>query len=150
MLNKVLLQGRLVKDPESRTTTGGSVVASFRLASQRNYVDSQGNRGSDFIDCVAWRQTAEFVCKYFVKGSEIIVEGPLQSRTYDAQDGSKRYVTEVLVEHVYFCGTKDAQGGGERSYSRQPAAYGSRPSPAQAQPASLDDGFDGTDDELPF
>ena len=93
MLNRVILMGRLVSDPELKTTGTGISVTSFRIAVDRSYVKSGEERKADFFDIVCWRSTAEFVCRYFGKGSLIAVEGQLQSRTYDAKDGTKRYVT---------------------------------------------------------
>lgn len=106
MLNKVLLQGRLTADPEPQNTQSGIAVVSFCLACDRNFADKNGNRAADFIPCVAWRKTADFVAKYFSKGQQAIVEGSLQSRRYTDKDGNKRTVYEVVADQVYFCGSK--------------------------------------------
>lgn len=100
MLNKVILQGRLTAEPELKATQTGVSVCSFTLAVDRSYGDKQ----ADFINCVAWRNTAEFICKYFGKGKMMVACGELQVRQYTAQDGSKRYATEVIVNEVNFAG----------------------------------------------
>lgn len=102
MLNSVILIGRLVADPELKTTQTGLEVTSFRIAVDRNYVKNGEDRKTDFIDVVAWRKTAAFICHYFSKGKPIVIKGSLQQRSYDAKDGTKRYVTEVLAENVEF------------------------------------------------
>ena len=112
MLNKTFLQGRLVADPELRHTTSGVAAATFRLAVDRDFKNKDtGERQADFISCVAWRQTALFVEKYFSKGRMAIVEGKLQTRTYDDKDGVRRYVTEVVADSVYFGDSKRDDGG---------------------------------------
>ena len=112
MLNKTILQGRLVADPELRHTASGVAVATFRLAVDRDFKNKDtGERQADFITCVAWRQTALFVEKYFSKGRMAIVEGKLQTRTYDDKDGVRRYVTEVVADNVYFGDSKRDDGG---------------------------------------
>ena len=109
-MNKVILVGNIARDIEFRTTQSGIGVASFTIACNRRYVDKiSGQREADFISCVAFKQTAEFISKYFEKGMKIAVVGSLQTRNYDAQDGSKRYVTEVLVEEAEFVTPKAAQ-----------------------------------------
>ena len=102
MLNSVILIGRLVADPELKTTQSGLEVTSFRIAVDRNYVKNGEDRKTDFIDVVAWRKTAAFICHYFSKGKPIVIKGSLQQRSYEAKDGTKRYVTEVLAENVEF------------------------------------------------
>lgn len=112
MLNKTFLQGRLVADPELRHTASGVAAATFRLAVDRDFKSKDtGERQADFITCVAWRQTALFVEKYFTKGRMAIVEGKLQTRTYDDKDGVRRYVTEVVADSVYFGDSKRDDGG---------------------------------------
>lgn len=105
-MNKVILVGNLVRDPEYRTTGSGIPVCNFRIAVTRRFANQQGVRESDFIDCVAWRQQADFVHRFFGKGRKIGVIGSLQTRTYDAQDGSKRYVTEVVCDECEFVDSK--------------------------------------------
>ncbi len=173
MLNRVILMGRLVSDPELKTTASGISVTSFRIAVDRNYVKQGEERKADFIDIVCWRQQAEFVCRYFGKGAMIAVDGQLQSRTYQAKDGTNRYVTEVVAENVSFTGERrDNSGfggqsyGGQKSYgsqsygSQQP--YGAAPQqsyqqqPAQPAQPSYQSGSNADfqemplDDDLPF
>lgn len=103
-MNKVILIGRLTKDVELRTA-GDTHVAGFTLAVNRPYTDKDGNRPADFINCVAWKNTAEFVAKYFEKGSQIGIVGSINTRTYD-KDGQRVYVTEVVISEVHFVGDK--------------------------------------------
>lgn len=120
MLNKTFLQGRLVADPELRHTTSGVAVATFRLAVDRDFKDKQtGERQADFISVVAWRQTGEFVSRYFSKGRMAIVEGKLQSRTYE-KDGVRQYITEVVADNVYFGDSKRDDGGSKPQEYREP------------------------------
>ncbi len=102
MLNHIAIMGRLTKDPEIRRTQSGTPVASFTLAVERDFKDDSGTRATDFIDCVAWRNTAEFVSKYFSKGRMAIVSGRLQIRTWQDKDGNNRKVAEVVADSVYF------------------------------------------------
>ena len=109
-MNKVVMIGNLAADPESRTTQSGIAQCSFRLGVQRRFANQQGQREADFFPVVCFRQTAEFAGKYLAKGRKVAVEGSLQTRSYDAQDGSKRYVTEIIADNVEFCDSKpDAQ-----------------------------------------
>ena len=114
MLNKIILMGRLTRDPELRRTRSGTAVTSFSLAVDRDYKPQDGERETDFIDIVAWRSTAEFVSKYFTKGRMAVVEGRLQVRDWTDKDGNKRSSTEVLADSVYF-------GDRKRSESDTPA-----------------------------
>ena len=170
MLNRVILMGRLVSDPELKTTGTGISVTSFRIAVDRSYVKSGEERKADFFDIVCWRSTAEFVCRYFGKGSLIAVEGQLQSRTYQAKDGTNRYVVEVVADNVSFTGERRDnsngynQGYGNQSYGDN-QSYGSQSyggnqtyrqdTPAQA-PTSYQSGANSDfqdmplDDDLPF
>ena len=103
MLNQTTIMGRLTRDPELRRTGSGIAVASFTVAVDRDYTGKENNeREADFIDCVAWRQTGEFVAKYFTKGSMIVVCGKLQSRSWTDKDGNKRRTMEVKADNVYF------------------------------------------------
>lgn len=107
MLNRIILMGRLTADPELRQTSGGTSVAAFSLAVERNYQSKDSNdRQADFINCVAWRQTGEFISRYFSKGRMIAVEGSLQSRRYEDKTGAKRTAFEVVVDQAYFAGDK--------------------------------------------
>ena len=105
MLNKVILMGRLTKAPELRHTNNGTAVTSFNIAVDNGYGE---NKTTDFINCVAWNKTAEFVEKHFVKGQMIALVGRVSTRTWEGQDGKKNYVTEVTVSEVSFCGSKSA------------------------------------------
>lgn len=121
MLNKIFLQGRLVADPELRHTPSGVAVATFRLAVDRDFKDKEtGERQADFINIVAWRQTGVFVNQYFSKGRMAIVEGKLQTRTYDDKDGVRRYATEVVADNVYFGDSKRDGDGGKPEEFREP------------------------------
>ncbi|AHF11163.1 MAG: single-stranded DNA-binding protein [Dehalobacter sp. 4CP] len=111
MLNRVVLIGRLTKDPELRYTPNGVAVASFTLAVDRNYKNSQGEKETDFIPCVVFRQLAELCANYLAKGRLAAVDGRIQVRSYDGQDGQKRWVTEVLGENVRFLSPKDNNAG---------------------------------------
>lgn len=114
MLNRVVLMGRLVADPELKTTSSGIETTSFRIAVDRNYVKQGEERKADFIDIVCWRQTAAFVCRYFGKGALIAVEGQLQTRTYQAKDGSTRYVTEVMADNISFTGERSTKANNQQ------------------------------------
>ena len=106
-MNKIILVGRLTRDPEVRSTSAGFQTANFTVAVSRNFKNKDGNYDADFLNCVAFRNTADFVSKFFKKGNLISLEGRVQTRNYDAQDGTKRYVTEVVVENVEFVGGKN-------------------------------------------
>lgn len=127
MLNNVTLMGRLVAGPELKTTQSGLSVVSFRLAVERNYAPQGQERQADFLPCVAWRQTAEFIGKYFTKGRMIAVEGSLQSRNYEDKNGQKRTAIEVIVERAHFADSKPESTGA----AAPPAAA------APAQPAAM-------------
>ena len=148
-MNKVILIGNLTADPEARTTQSGISQSKFTLAVNRRFANAQGVREADFIPIVAWRQTADFCNRYLSKGSKIAVEGSMQVRSYDAQDGSRRYVTEVIVDNVEFVGSRN--DGGQSRYNNADDP-GPTPPPAprsQSQPAS-NDFTEVDDDELPF
>lgn len=99
-MNKVILIGNVANAPESRTTASGIAQCSFRLAVQRRFANASGVREADFLPVVCWRQTAEFAAKYLLKGRRVAVEGSIQTRSYDAQDGTKRHVTEIMVDNL--------------------------------------------------
>ena len=150
MLNRAILMGRLVADPELRQTPNGVSVCSFRIAVDRNYSGRNGERQTDFLDIVAWRNTAEFVSRYFSKGKMIIVEGSIQSRNYEDKNGNKRTAVEVVADNCMFGESKNASQS--QGYSAPAAA----PAPAEpaASHASGDLGdfseIDGDSDDLPF
>ena len=107
MLNKLILMGRLTSDPELKTTQTGTSVATFTLAVERNYTPQGQQKVTDFVNCVAWRNTAEFICKYFSKGKLMAVESELQSRSYENREGKKITVWEAVVSQAYFGGDKN-------------------------------------------
>ncbi|MBC5647765.1 single-stranded DNA-binding protein [Christensenella tenuis] len=113
-MNKAILVGNLTRDPEQRTTPSGVSVTSFTVAVTRRYKSQDGTQQADFINCVAWRSTAEFIAKYFTKGSRIGVVGTIQTRTYDDQNGVRRYVTEVVVDEAEFVTSKAQNPGAAR------------------------------------
>ncbi|MGN0459817.1 MAG: single-stranded DNA-binding protein [Ruminococcus sp.] len=158
MLNRVILMGRITADLELKTTASGISVTSFTIAVDRNYVKQGEQRQTDFINIVCWRQQAEFVCRYFGKGSMIAVEGQLQTRTYQAKDGTNRYVTEVVADNISFTGERrDQNNSGYNSYApaqnQQPTYH---QAPVQEQQTSYSNGSNSDfeempmDDDLPF
>ena len=123
MLNHITIMGRLTRDPELRRTGSGVAVASFRVAVDRDFAPKDGGeRKADFIDCVAWRQTGEFISKYFTKGRMIIVDGRLEMRDWTDKEGNKRTSAEVVVANAYFGDSKRDSDGGSASYGGN--AYG--------------------------
>ena len=153
MLNKIFLMGRLVKAPELRHTTSGVPVASFSLAVDRDFKDkATGEKATDFIDCVAWRNTAEFVSRYFTRGRMAVVVGSLQLRDWTDRDGGKRRSAEVIAENVYFGDSRrDAQAGGhpDDSYMPAPSNYPTG-GLAPAGQLNMSGDVDVDDGELPF
>ena len=119
-MNKVILIGRLTKDPELKTTSNGLSTVTFSLAVQRPFTNQNGEREADFINCVAWRKQAENIAKYCNKGSQVAAEGRISTRSYDAQDGTKRYVTEVVCDNVTFLGAKGSGSTGNTGYEPDP------------------------------
>ena len=116
-MNKIMLIGRLTKDPELRYTQSGTAVASFTLAVDRRFSNQNGERETDFINCVAWNKSAEFVANYFHKGKQMALEGRLQVRSYDGNDGQRHWVTEVVAEQVEFVGGKNDRGSNNNNSS---------------------------------
>ena len=148
MLNKIILMGRLTRDPELRRTGTGTAVTSFSLAVDRDFKSQSGEKETDFIDIVAWRSTAEFVSKYFTKGRMAVVEGRLQIRDWTDKDGGKRRSAEVVADNVYF-GDSKRDGGESSGYSAAPAYKNAAPSNFNA--GGSDFAEIGEDDgELPF
>lgn len=145
MINAVVLMGRLVRDPEIRTTTSGKSVCSFSLAVERDFQRSE-EKTADYFDCVAWGNTAEFVGKYFHKGRMIALQGRLQARTYKDREGNNRKVVEVIADKVSFTGEKAESTAGKeapKETKEPPAAYES---------GNLSEGFEALsdDEDLPF
>ena len=148
MLNKIILMGRLTRDPELRRTGTGTAVTSFSLAVDRDFKSQSREKETDFIDIVAWRSTAEFVSKYFTKGRMAVVEGRLQIRDWTDKDGGKRRSAEVVADNVYF-GDSKRDGGDSSGYSAAPAYKNAAPSNFNA--GGSDFAEIGEDDgELPF
>ena len=137
MLNVVAIMGRLVADPELRTTQSGTNVCSFRIACDRNFARQGEQRQADFIDIVAWRQQAEFVSKYFQKGSLIAIEGSLQTRQYQDKNGNNRTAVEVVANNISFAGPKNSNGSNQGGSSYQNAAP-SYQNAAPARPAAVE------------
>ena len=158
MLNHITIMGRLVRDPELRRTGSGVAVATFRVAVDRDYASKDGGeRKADFIDCVAWRQTGEFISKYFTKGRMIVVDGRLEMRDWTDKEGNKRTSAEINVANAYFGDSKrdgdsgSSYGGnayGGNSYSAPAPSYGGYSAPAA--PASDFAMLDDDDAQLPF
>ena len=159
MLNVVAIMGRLVADPELRSTPNGVNVTSFRIACDRNFVRQGEQRQADFFDVVAWRQQAEFVSKYFQKGSLIAIEGALQSRQYQDKAGNNRTAIEIVANNVSFAGPKSSNPSAGAGYSAAPShqnqVASARPAAVEAAPsysAGSADDFAVIDDsdDLPF
>ena len=144
MLNRVILMGRITQDLEMKQTPNGNNVLSFNIAVERNYAKQGEERETDFITCVAWNKTAEFIGNYFGKGRMIAVDGQLRTRTYDDKNGSRHYITEVYVDNVSFTGEKKADGQAQPQKSYELAQD-------NAQIGNLDD-FEEilSDDGVPF
>ena len=140
MVNCAILMGRLTKDPELRTTQNGTSVTSFAVAVDREYVRQGEERQTDFINVVAWRQTAEFVSRYFKKGSMIAVQGSIQTRNYEDKNGNKRTAVEVIADKVSFCGSK-AESGNSAPVDSQTNA---------SDYTAINTNDSGEDDDLPF
>lgn len=141
MMNRVILVGRLTKDPELKFTPNGVAVATFTLAVQRPFTNQQGEREADFINCVVWRRPAENVAQFLKRGSMAGVDGRVQSRSYDGQDGKKVYVTEVMAESVQFLEPKN--GGQQQESSGQNQSSGRSNN-------SYNRDINISDDDLPF
>lgn len=150
MLNKIILQGRLARDPEMRTTQSGKSIASFTLAVERDFAPQGQQKETDFINCTAWNGTADFVAKYFSKGSMATLCGSLQIQSYTDRDGNKRSAPNVNIENVYFAGEKRAEKSKDseknKSTAKGKSAYSSKPAAKQ----TFEEMEDATDDELPF
>ena len=147
MLNQVAIQGRLVRDPELRRTNSGKAVASFTLACDRDFKNQQtGEKEVDFIECVAWGGTAEMVEKYFHKGQMAVATGRLQLRDWTDKNGQKRRTAEILVNSIYFCGSKES---GTQASSGADNGYGTPAYQAPAPAANFAE-LDGEDEQLPF
>lgn len=144
MLNTIIIQGRIVRDPELRRTGNGIAVASFTVAVDRDFAQD-GKKETDFIDCVAWRQTGEFVSKYFKKGNMIVVKGRLQIRNWNDKDGNKRKTAEVVADNCYFGSTKNDSGGSNNNsgYSNNGNGYGNNGADYSGYAGGYDNSYGG-------
>lgn len=160
-MNKVFLIGRLTRDPELRYTGNNTAVASFALAVQRNFANQQGERETDFFNITVWRKQAENVKNYLTQGSQVAIEGRLQTRSYDDANGQKRYVTEVVADNVEFIGSRNSSGNSNNMNSSAsnagptPYDFGDTPEPkgtdVDSNPfADFGSSIEISDDELPF
>ena len=151
MLNRIVIMGRLTRDPELRTTQSGISVTSFTLACDRDIKSENNENNVDFIDIVAWRQQADFVSKYFRKGQLVCVEGRLQARPWTDRDGNKRVSYEIVTDHVYFAESKRDSTPPEGGY---PEVFNRRPATAETASRDNENDFvaasDDDDGELPF
>lgn len=151
MFNKAILIGRLTADPELKQTPSGVYLVNFRIAVDRSFKSQDGQRQADFINIVCWRQRAEFVAKYFHKGDAIGIEGSIQTRSYEDQNGNKRTAVEVVADNVFFVGGKSNNAGGGATYAPAPPVM-----PAPAAPVAYSSGSASdfeeveTDNDLPF
>lgn len=157
MLNVVAIMGRLVADLELRTTTNGTNVCTFRIACERSYTPKGQQRQADFVDIVAWGKTAEFICKFFQKGSMIAIDGRIQTRHYQGKDGSNRTAVEVLANNISFAGAKASDKPAAASYEQQTRnhvqqakAAQNAPQPAYTQGNMDDFAVISDTDDLPF
>ncbi|RMC52065.1 single-stranded DNA-binding protein [Lactobacillus sp. ESL0228] len=173
MINRVVLVGRLTRDPELRTTGSGISVATFTLAVDRQYTNAQGERGADFISCVIWRKAAENFCNFTSKGSLVGIDGRIQTRTYDNKDGQRVYVTEVIVDNFSLLesrkdretrgqnggftpnnnggfGNPNATSSPNMGQSNQNTPINNQPDTTQDPFAGSGDTIDISDDDLPF
>lgn len=136
-MNRTILIGNLTRDPEMRTTNSGVTVTTFSIAVSRKRKDQSGERPTDFFNIVAWRQLGELCGKYLFKGSKVCVVGELQNRNYEAKDGTKKYITEIIADDIEFLTPKDKAHGYDPQQTAAPAQFEA-------------EGFTDVDDELPF
>ena len=159
-MNKVILIGRLTRDPELRYTPSGVAVCSFTLAVDRPFTSKSGEREADFIDIVVWRNQAENVAKYLAKGRQAAVEGRLQIRSYEGNDGQRRWRTEVIADHVEFLGSgnsggydanrNSSAGGSNQNYQRQNDQFSQAAAPSESGLGSFGTEVSFSDEDLPF
>lgn len=148
MMNRVVIVGRLTKDPELKYTPNGVAVATFTLAVNRTFTNQQGNREADFINCVVWRKPAENVANFLKKGSLAGVDGKIQTRSYEGQDGKRVYITEVIAESVQFLESKNARNNDYKPPMDPPPERGNNNS--NDDPFAGSNQIDIADDDLPF
>lgn len=147
MLNVVAIIGRMVKDPELKTTNSGKSVCSFRIANDSGYKDASGQNQTNWLDVTAWGKTAEFVCKYFPKGALIAIDGRLQTRQYQDKNGQNRTAVEIVANNVNFTGSKESTSTAPQNSAQRPAA------PSRRTQGELDTDYAPIDDDegdLPF
>lgn len=147
MLNRVTLVGRITKDPEIRHTQSGVAVSTFTIAVSRPYTNQSGEKEADFIQCVVWRKQAENMSKYVTKGSLLGIDGRIQTRSYDAQDGSKRYITEIVCDNVTYLDTRNTSENDNDEYQYDDSYSQVEKEETVAQKS---DKVDFSDDDLPF
>lgn len=150
MLNVVAIMGRLVADPELKTTPAGISVCTFRIACDRNFVQQGQERQADFIDVVAWRHNADFLCRYFAKGSMVAVQGRLQTRQYQDKNGNKRTAVEVVADSLSFAGSSKKPGGQAVDEGGEAPPSSFDPAPAYSQGSAEDFEIIDDNDDLPF
>lgn len=146
MLNVVAIIGRMVKDPELKTTNSGKSVCSFRIANDSGYKDASGQSQTNWLDVTAWGKTSEFVCKYFPKGSLIAIDGRLQTRQYQDKNGQNRTTVEIVAQNVSFCSSKESTNPAPQNAAQRPAAPSQR---TQGEP-DTDYAITEDDGDLPF
>ena len=147
MLNVVAIMGRMVKDPELKTTNSGKSVCSFRIANDSGYKDASGQNQTNWLDVTAWGKTAEFVCKYFSKGALIAIDGRLQTRQYQDNNGQNRTAVEIVANNVNFAGSKESTSPAPQSHAQRPAAPSQR---TQGEPDTDYAPIDDDEGDLPF
>ena len=156
MLNVAALLGRLTADPELRKTPNGIFITTFTIAVNRSYVKQGGERQADFIDIVAWRNTAEFITKYFKKGQMIAIQGSIQTRSYEDKQGNKRKAVEIVADNAYFAdskgssGSSSSQGGQHNSTYAAPDYPAAPPAPSFSQGSADDFAVVDDNEDLPF
>ncbi len=156
MMNIVTLMGRLTADPELKTTNSGLSYCRFSIAVDRDFTKQGEEKQTDFINCVAWDKRAEFISRYFSKGSLIALKGSIRTGSYTDNSGNKRYTTDVVIDNVYFTGEKKDSGSsysrGSRQTSESNSSYRQDPAPAPSYSSGSDNDFDtiNTDEDLPF
>ena len=146
MLNVVTIIGRMVKDPELKTTKSGKSVCSFRIANDSGYKDASGQSQTNWLDVTAWGKTEKFVCKYFPKGALIAFDGRLQTRQYQDKNGQNRTAVEIVAQNVSFCGSKESTSPAQQNAAQRPAAPSQR---TQGEPVA-DYALIEDDGDLPF
>ncbi len=153
-MNKVFLIGRLTRDPELRYTSSNLPVATFSIAVNRNFTNQSGEREADFINIVVWRKQAENIKNYLKQGSQVAIDGRIQTRSYDGEDGKKRYITEVVADNVQFLDTKSSRNESSSDIPVTPSSFADEPSQTtdvKTDPfADFGSNIEINDDELPF